>query len=284
MKHVTVRHCTSAHAYSDKLLIKAYISLGVKFSLNFRLLMPRYDILFIFALYLNGMEKRTRILAVDDEETLCEALRFNLEAEGYDVDVAYSAEDALSMDLTAYDIFLLDIMMGDISGTQLASIIKSNPATAGTPVIFCTAKDTEEDMINGLDLGADDYIMKPYSLKAVSARIRAVLRRAKGQGSAFPKHDRVEYMGLSIIPDMKQCLVDGKEVKLPKKEFEILLKLLLNRGQIFSREELLKGIWPEDVIVLDRVVDVNITRIRQKIGRYGKNIVTRSGYGYGFME
>lgn len=230
------------------------------------------------------MENRTRILVVDDEETLCEALRFNLEAEGYHVDVAYSAEEALSMDMTIYDIFLLDIMMGDISGTQLARIIKSNPATADSPIIFCTAKDTEEDMINGLDLGADDYIMKPYSLKAVSARIRTVLRRAKVSGDIQPVHDKLGYLGLTIIPDRKQCYVDGQEVKLPKKEFEILQKLLSNRGQIFSREELLKGIWPEDVTVLDRVIDVNITRIRQKIGRYGKNIVTRSGYGYGFME
>lgn len=237
-----------------------------------------------FASYMDGMEKKRRILVVDDEDTLCEALRFNLEAEGYSVDVAYSAEEALSHDLTVYDLFLLDIMMGDISGTQLARIIKSNTATAGIPIIFCTAKDTEDDMINGLDLGADDYIMKPYSLKTVSARIRAVLRRANSPVSHTPEQDKVEYQGLSVIPGMKQCLVDGREVKLPKKEFEILLKLLLHRGKIFSREELLKNIWPEDVVVLDRVVDVNITRIRQKIGRYGKKIVTRSGYGYGFIE
>jgi len=237
-----------------------------------------------FAIYLNGMEKKKRLLVVDDEETLCEALRFNLEAEGYSVDVAYSAEEALSLDLTVYDLFLLDIMMGDISGTQLASIIKSNPSTAGTPVIFCTAKDTEDDMICGLDLGADDYIMKPYSIKAVSARIRAVLRRTKVPGATSPQHDKVGYLGLTVIPDRKQCYVDGQEVKLPRKEFEILLKLLSHRGRIFSRTELLNGIWPDDVIVLDRVVDVNITRIRQKIGRYGKNIVTRSGYGYGFVE
>ncbi len=139
-------------------------------------------------------------------------------------------------------------------------------------------------MIKGLDLGADDYVMKPYSLKAVSARIRAVLRRADGAGDSSRTRETIAYMGLRVMPDTKQCFVDGLEVKLPKKEFEILLKLLSNRGQIFSREALLKGIWPGDVVVLDRVVDVNITRIRQKIGKYGKNIVTRSGYGYGFME
>lgn len=231
------------------------------------------------------MEKEKRILVVDDEETLCEALRFNLEAEGYAVDVAYSAEDALALDLSAYDIFLLDIMMGEISGTQLARIIKSNPNTANTPIIFCTAKDTEEDMIKGLDLGADDYIMKPYSLKAVSARVRTVLRRvSSSMNSQYATVDKVSFQGLSVIPSTKQCLVDGESVKLPKKEFEILLLMLQFRGHIFSRNELLDKIWPDEVVVLDRVVDVNITRIRQKIGKYGKHIITRSGYGYGFVE
>lgn len=226
------------------------------------------------------MTTMKRILVVDDEETLCEALRFNLEAEGYGVDTALSAEEALTLDLTQYDLFLLDIMMGEISGTQLARIIKSNPATAKTPIIFCTAKDTEDDMVDGLDLGADDYIMKPYSLRSVSARVRAVLRRTFD----VQPQSTVEYEGLKIVPAKKQCIVDGKEVKLPRKEFEILLKLLSHRGQIFSRETLLNEIWPDEVVVLDRVVDVNITRIRAKLGKYGKNIITRSGYGYGFVE
>jgi len=231
------------------------------------------------------MEQRKRILVVDDEETLCEGLRFNLEAEGYSVDTAYSAEEALTRDMTQYDMFLLDIMLGDISGIQLARIIKSNPATAKTPIIFCTAKDTEDDMIAGLDSGADDYIMKPYSLKAVSARIRTVLRRSGSiAASGSEQSDKVSYLGLTVIPSKKLCIVDGESVRLPRKEFEILLKLITHRGRIFSREELLREIWSEDVVVLDRVVDVNITRIRQKIGQYGKNIVTRSGYGYGFME
>lgn len=246
------------------------------------------------------METTKRILAVDDEETLCEALRFNLEAEGYSVDTACSAEEALTLDLARYDLFLLDIMMGKISGTQLARILKSNPATASRPVIFCTARDAEEELIAGLDLGADDYITKPYSLKTVSARIRAVLRRsaaaaaasAAASASAGPGTAGVSpapvpelvYLGLKIDPAKKMCTVDGREVNLPRKEFEILSKLLSAKGRIFSRAELLKGIWTDDVVVLDRVVDVNITRIRQKIGPYGKHIVTRSGYGYGFME
>ena len=231
------------------------------------------------------MEKDKRILVVDDEETLCEALRFSLEAEGFAVDVAYSAEDALALNLSIYDIFLLDIMMGEISGTQLARIIKSNPNTANTPIIFCTAKDTEEDMIKGLDLGADDYIMKPYSLKAVAARVRTVLRRVENfSEQKYQPSRKICFQGLSIIPSTKQCFADGEEVKLPKKEFEILLLMLRHRGHIFSRNELLNEIWPDEVVVLDRVVDVNITRIRQKIGKYGKHIITRSGYGYGFVE
>ena len=231
------------------------------------------------------METKKKILVVDDEEALCDGLGFNLEAEGYQVDMAYSAEEALALNLAAYDLILLDIMMGEISGTQLARIMKSNPATASVPIIFCTAKDTEEDMIAGLDLGADDYIMKPYSLNAVLARVRTVLRRTGASvAPAKTDSDLVSYKGLVLSAKNRTCTVDGTEVKMPKKEFEILLNLISIRGQIFTRADLLNEIWPDEVVVLDRVVDVNITRIRQKIGIYGKNIVTRSGYGYGFIE
>lgn len=224
------------------------------------------------------------ILVVDDEETLCEALKFNLEAEGYTVDVAHSAEEALTLDLSAYNLILLDIMMGEISGIQLAGILKANPSLKSIPVIFCTAKDSEEDMIRGLDLGADDYIAKPYSLKAVSARVRAVLRRASSSApETSVSDDLISYKGLIIQPSRKLCTVDGVEVCLPRKEFEILKKLLSAPNRVFSREELLNEIWTDEVTVVDRVIDVNITRIRHKIGQYGKRIVTRSGYGYGFF-
>ena len=226
----------------------------------------------------------TKILVVDDEDTLCEALRFNLEAEGYDVYTAGSAEEVLATDVSGYDLLLLDIMMGEISGIQLAKILKANPATASIPIIFCTAKDTEDDMVDGLELGADDYIVKPYSLRNVLARVKTVLRRTSvDKPKAEHDNDEVTYQGLTIIPSAKHCIVDGQDVKLPKKEFEILLKLVSNAGRVFTREEILKEIWCDDVIVLDRVVDVNITRIRQKIGRYGSLIKSRSGYGYGFM-
>lgn len=229
------------------------------------------------------MEKTKRILVVDDEETLCDTLGFNLEAEGYIVDTAYSAEEALTLNLSDYDLILLDIMMGEISGIQLARIMKSNPATAAVPIIFCTAKDTEDDMIQGLELGADDYIAKPYSLRTVLARVRAVLRRSGSSPKEMPVSEKIAYGGLVIIPSKKSCIVDGEEVKMPRKEFELLYKLLSKPGNVFSREELLRDIWTDEVVVVDRVIDVNITRIRQKIGRYGKQIVTRSGYGYGFF-
>lgn len=220
-----------------------------------------------------------KILVVDDEETLCEALKFNLEIEGYDVDTALSAEDALKLDLTQYDLILLDIMMGEISGFKMARMMKENKHTADIPIIFCTAKDAEDDMIAGLTLGADDYIAKPYSIRNVSARVKSVLRRTSlKQDSTTLSHE-------SLLLDLrlKRCTIDGEEIKLPRKEFEILSLFLSHKGTIFSREEILKRIWPEEVIVLDRVVDVNITRLRSKIGKYGKLIITRSGYGYGFQ-
>lgn len=231
------------------------------------------------------MNKPVKILVVDDEETLCETLRFNLELEGYEVDVALSAEEALGFDLGSYSLFLLDIMMEAIDGMTLARILRQNPATASVPIIFCTAKDSEDDMVKGLDLGADDYITKPYSMRNIVARVRSVIRRAEGSTiKTSQPEESLTYNGLAVFPDKKMCLVDGQELKLPRKEFEILYMLLRNRGHIFSREELLAKIWPEKVVVVDRVIDVHITRLRRKIGVYGNNIVTRSGYGYGFIE
>ncbi len=228
------------------------------------------------------MEKNKRILVVDDEETLCEALKFNLEEEGFEVDTALSAEEALCLDLASYNLVILDIMMGEISGTRLAGIMKSKPETAAIPIIFCTARDSEDEMIKGLDLGADDYITKPYSIRNIIARVKAVLRRSTAIPEK-PSHS-ISFEGLTVDPVSKTCNVDGQYVKMPRKEFEILLTLLKNRGRIFSREELLNLIWPDEVVVVDRVVDVNITRIRRKIGRYGSHITTRSGYGYGFVD
>lgn len=226
---------------------------------------------------------KERILVVDDEETLCEVLQFNLEAEGYEADVAYSAEQALEMHPENYSLILLDVMMGEMSGFRMARLLKSRKETADIPIIFCTAKETEDDMVTGLDIGADDYIVKPYTVRNVLARVRSVLRRSKREEGEADEAVIV-YRGLCLDLRQKRCMMDGEEVKLTKKEMEILALLLGNRNRIFSREEILGRVWKEEVIVLDRTVDVNITRLRRKIGEYGEHIVTRSGYGYGFEE
>ena len=220
-----------------------------------------------------------RILVVDDEEDLCEILKFNLEMEGYMVDTANSAEEALKMDLPSYHLLLLDVMMGEISGFKMASMLKKNKDTANIPIIFITAKDTENDTITGFNLGADDYISKPFSLREVIVRVKAVLRRTS---TVQKEPEQLQYKGLVIDIPKKKVTIDNTEVPLTKKEFEILLLLLQNQGRVFSREDILTKVWHDEVYVLDRTIDVNITRLRKKIGNYGKYIVTRLGYGYCF--
>lgn len=228
-----------------------------------------------------------RILIVDDEETLCEVLKINLENEGYDVDIAFSAEQALTLDLQQYSLILLDIMMGEISGIKMAKMMKSNVATADIPIIFCTARDSEDDMIMGLNIGADDYIMKPYTIRNVIARVKSVLRRTtshKNNNNTTEQPRTLQVEGLRLDLEFKRCIVDGVEVKLVKKEFELLVYLVSNRGKILSREQILNHVWSDEVVVLNRTIDVNITRVRSKIGKYGSYIVTRSGFGYGFHD
>ena len=222
-----------------------------------------------------------RILVVDDEEDLCEILKFNLENEGYEVDTANSAEEALKMNISSYHLLLLDVMMGEISGFKIANLLKKDKKTAQVPIIFITAKDTENDTVTGFNLGADDYISKPFSLREVIARVKAVLRRtATSDTEKAP--EQLCYQSLVIDITKKKVSIDGEEVPLTKKEFEILFLLLQNKGRVFSREDILSRIWSDEVYVLDRTIDVNITRLRKKIGTYGKRIVTRLGYGYCF--
>ena len=222
-----------------------------------------------------------RILVVDDEEDLCEILKFNLENEGYEVDTANSAEEALKMNISSYHLLLLDVMMGEISGFKMANILKKDKKTAQVPIIFITAKDTENDTVTGFNLGADDYISKPFSLREVIARVKAVLRRtATSDMEKVP--EQLSYQSLVIDITKKKVSIDGEEVPLTKKEFEILFLLLQNKGRVFSREDILSRIWSDEVYVLDRTIDVNIPRLRKKIGIYGKRIVTRLGYGYCF--
>ena len=226
-----------------------------------------------------------RILVVDDEESLCEILKFNLEREGYDVDVAYSAEEVLTKNVSVYDLAILDVMMDELSGFGLARILRKRPDTSSLPIIFCSALDGIDDKLKGFDVGADDYIAKPFSIAEVIARVRSVLRRAsQRKPSAVPVEDGgvLSFEGLVVNTLKKTCSVDGEEVSLTRKEFDILSLLLGNRGTILSREHIMRRVWSDEVVVLDRTIDVNITRMRKKLGKYGHYIITRTGYGYGF--
>lgn len=227
-------------------------------------------------------EKDSRILVVDDEQDLCEILKFNLETEGYQVETANSAEEALEKDIASYNLLLLDVMMGGMSGFQLAKQLKNSEVTAHIPIIFLTARDTENDTVTGFNLGADDYISKPFSIREVMVRVRAVLRRTVSRLEGAEEPAVISYQGLLLNLDKKSVSVDGEDVPFTKTEFELLRLLLEERGRVFSRQELIDRVWPKDVLVLDRTVDVNITRMRKKIGKFAKCIVTRLGFGYYF--
>jgi two-component system, OmpR family, alkaline phosphatase synthesis response regulator PhoP len=226
------------------------------------------------------MEGNQKILIVDDEKDLCEILQFNLESEGFSIDVAYSGEDALKKPLEEYDLILLDVMMGGISGFKAANIIRKEKKLT-VPVIFLTAKGDENDILTGFNVGGDDYIAKPFSIKEVIARIKAILKRR-----TKPEDDssQIVYRELRVNPKKKEISVAGQAVNLTRKEFEILLLLMKNMGQYISREEILNQIWHDDVIVTERNVDVNIARLRKKIGDYGANVKGKSGYGYCFKN
>jgi DNA-binding response OmpR family regulator len=221
-----------------------------------------------------------RILVVDDEEDLCEILRFNLETEGYEVDTALSAEEALEKDLSVYNLLLLDVMMGNISGFKMASLLRKDEKTAAIPIIFLTAKDTENDQLTGFSLGADDYISKPFSIRQVIARVRAVLRRTAQKKQE--NSNLLVYEQLTLDKQRIRVSINNQEIQLTKKEYEILELLLEHIGHVFTREDILIQIWKDEAYVLDRTIDVNITRLRKKIAPYGKNIVTRQGFGYCF--
>ena len=224
--------------------------------------------------------KTYKILVVDDEQNLCEILAYNLRNYGYEVTEANSAEEALELPLAAFDLMLLDVMMGGMSGFDLAHRLKTEEKTAHIPIIFLTAKDTEQDMLHGFGLGADDYIAKPFRIMEVLARVKAVLNRSTHSTQVSPETLRYDHLVLNL--NTKTVSVDGEEVAFTKTEFELLRLLLEHKGRVFSRQELIDHVWPSDVMVLDRTVDVNITRMRKKIGRYAPCISTRLGYGYYF--
>ena len=228
-----------------------------------------------------------KVMVVDDEESLCEILKFNLEKEGYEVLTANSAEEVLARDISGLDLMILDVMMGELSGFNLAAILRKRPETETLPIIFCSALDGESDKIKGLDIGADDYISKPFSVAEVMARVRSVLRRSAHRIESREEvtdESIIGFEGLMVNTSNKRCTIDGAEVSLTRKEFDILVLLLQNRNTILSREQIMKRVWSTEVVVLDRTIDVNITRMRKKLGNYGNHIITRTGYGYGFED
>ena len=227
-----------------------------------------------------------KILVVDDEQDICEILQYNLETEGFEVATANSAEEALELPLQDFALVLLDVMMGEMSGFQMARRMKENPATAQIPIIFITALEGEDNLVKGLNIGADDYIAKPLSMKEVKARVRAVIRRSAPTlpHASEPADSRISYEGIMLDLNTKTVTLDGQLLVCTKQEFELLSFFLQHPDKVYSREDLLKYCWPHDVLVLDRTVDVNITRLRKKIGHYGKHIKTRVGYGYCFEK
>ncbi len=240
-----------------------------------------------------------RILVVDDEQDICEILQFNLETEGYEVMTANSAEEALEIihspeneGENEFSLIMLDVMMGEISGFKMARMLKADPEKAHIPIIFITALDNEDDTVKGLNIGADDYISKPLSMKEVKARVKAVIRRtskmprvaAENALDEDSDNNIVTFEGLTLDTGKKAVTVDGTEVNFTKLEFELLALLMENPGKVYSREKILARIWPRDTYVTDRTVDVNITRIRKKIGNYGKCVKTRFGFGYLFEQ
>lgn len=226
--------------------------------------------------------EKITILVIDDEDDLCGILKFNLDKAGYRTVTAHSAEEALLGGLSGVSLILLDVMMDGMSGFRLAELLRGGRETASIPIIFITAKDSEEDVVRGFELGADDYVSKPFSIREVLSRVQAVLRRSCHAAATDGEKAAPVPDGLLVDMDKKICTVDGVQADLTRTELEILNLLVSHPSAVYTREDILDRIWPEGVVVLGRTVDVNITRLRRKLGRFGHCIVTRHGYGYCF--
>lgn len=225
------------------------------------------------------METPVKILVVDNEMPICELMKINLELAGFSVDIANSAEEALQKHLADYALMVFDIMMGEISGLELVSKVRAMPDVANVPIIVCTALGNEAPLIDGFTRGADDYIKKPFSMREFVVRVKSLLRRVK------PEQPTIAiYKTLALDSISKTCTIDGNEIALTKKEFDMLFLFLSNPDKIFSRDEILDKIWEKNVYVVDRTIDVNINRLRKKLGEYEHHIITKQGYGYGFKE
>ncbi|MDE5650210.1 MAG: response regulator transcription factor [Duncaniella sp.] len=224
------------------------------------------------------------ILVVDSDDDICSLLKVNLQTEGYAVEVCESAESALTTHLENYLLVITETELpGEIDGWELIERIKGNRLTANVPVMFCSTHDSENDIIRGLNAGADDYITKPFSLREMLARIRSVLRRHRNMAPQATART-IEYRTLILNIDSHSLIIDGETVSLSPTEFAILTFLLRSRNKMLSREEIFTAAWPGEEMTNPRLVDVNISRLRKKLNAYGANIVNRSGLGYGFID
>lgn len=219
-----------------------------------------------------------RILIVDDDSSIAEILEFNLKNEGFEVDTAMSAEDALKKPIAEFNLILLDVMMGGMSGYKMAEKIRKDGLIV--PIIFLTAKDTENDMLTGFSVGGDDYISKPFSIKEVVARVKAVLKRAEKSGVS--DKSKLIYNRFVLDFNLKELSIDGEIIALTKTEFELLTLLAKNPDRMFSRENIIDKLWQDSPYITERTVDVHIARIRKKLGEYAPVIHNRAGYGYRF--
>lgn len=222
-----------------------------------------------------------RILIVDDEEDLCEILQFNLEGEGFETEVAYSAEEALTKDMASFHLILLDVMMGEMSGFKLAKLLRKEHKLS-LPIIFITAKTAEDELLTGFNLGADDYITKPFSVKEVIVRVKAVLKRS--MQDIQPERTTLSAGELVVNLKKRKVKIGNRELDLTRKEYEILVLLLRSEGTIFTREEILDRIWDDNTIVSKRTIDVHVAHLRKKLGSYGEYIRNKQGYGYTFEK
>jgi len=230
-----------------------------------------------------------KILVVDDGKNICEILEFNLSNEGYEVESAYSAEEALKKLKPEHSLILLDVMMGGMSGYKMAEKLRKdeNPV----PIIFLTAKDTENDMLTGFSVGGDDYISKPFSIKEVIARVKAVLKRSemtqkeKLEPVAETRaENKLFFNELTIDLDTKELVIGEQIVPLTKTEFEIITLLASNPARVFSRDDIIDHIWKDAPYITERTIDVHIGRLRKKLGDKAYLIISRPGYGYRFND
>jgi DNA-binding response OmpR family regulator len=219
-----------------------------------------------------------KILIVDDEPVICEVLEFNLANEGYDITCAHSAEDALQKLTPDCSLILLDVMMGGMSGYRMAELLRQK--NNQIPVIFLTAKDTENDMLTGFSVGGDDYISKPFSVKEVIARVKAVLKRHDNLGGKSNR--KLVFDDVFIDLELKELTIGTKKILLTKTEFELIVLLSGNPERIYSREEIIDRVWQETPYITERTVDVHITRLRKKLGERASLISNRAGFGYRF--